>query len=762
MMLYDEGEGKYKDWILSEDCFDLLSQGKCESIMYLSNGYIGIRSAFEESYPYQTRGTFIANTFNSFYGEVTELPNVCDCFEMDIRLDGEPFSMMTDKVKYYRRSLNIFTGEVTRKVIWQSDKNREYEITFRRFASFKDLHVFCQSINITPKGLSSDIEITSSLNGRMTNSGVQHFKEGTSRVFDDEIMVLSQRALYSNIDICHGSVIKTNIQHKSRIYSRERRKLSVKYKYHIPCDNSLIYERFNVSISNNLDEYKDNEELTAECKEYVEKLEAKTYEELFTESKNELSLFWDKNDIKIDTTLPRVQLSIRYAIMSLKMMMPAFSGSSIGAKALSGEGYKGHVFWDTEVFPLPYCILSEPKLARRLLEYRVNLLDAARENAKKGGYEGARFPWESADSGKEETPMYAGINVLTGKPARVWSGDKEIHITSDVAYSVWKYFQATNDMDFMKKGGAELIINCALFWISRAYYNEKLDRFEILDVIGPDEYTEHINNNFYTNYMARFNCEIALKCLDLLDEEEKKAVIKSVGEEYIKEQLTLFIDKLYLPEMKDGIIPQDDTFLDKPVIDIEKYKNCDTKQTILLEYSREQVNNLRVLKQPDVIMLLHLMRDRFSDDVKRANWYYYEEKTINDSSLSPSIHCITACDFNDADKALTNFMEAIDVDMGANMKSSDAGIHAAAMGGIWKAVIEGFAGIYYDDKTLYVKPCVPQEIQSISFNIMWKNAVLYFTISSECIQVRSDNNCTMVLNIKGSEYLIHDLLKVKL
>lgn len=322
---------------------------------------------------------------------------------------------------------------------------------------------------------------------------------------------------------------------------------------------------------------------------------------------------------------------------------------NIGAKGLSGMGYRGHSFWDTEIYMLPYFIFTDPKGARSLLEHRYHGLESAHKKAQENGYCGAMYPWESAwtDDG-EVTPSWARTGLL------------EHHITADVAFGVYNYYEVTADEDFMNRYGYEIVFDTAKYWQSRVTYNEQKGQYEIRNVIGPDEYTEDCDNNAFTNYMAHFNMTLAMTYYDKLKQINPELLQKlsdKLGLSGLYDSWREKTEKLYLPkENQDGIVPQDDTFLTLPVIDITPYK-----QGKAIDFD---LNATQVSKQADVMVLFLLLEDLFSSEVKKKNFYYYEPKCFHHSSLSLSSYSILASDVKEQNVAYDLFEKACVIDMG--------------------------------------------------------------------------------------------------
>ena len=480
---------------------------------------------------------------------------------------------------------------------------------------------------------------------------------------------------------------------------------------------------------------------------------------------------WSKAPITIKTKKDYDQLAIRFAQYHMTVMTPAHDNRmNIGAKGLSGEGYKGHTFWDTEIFILPYFIYQKPDVARSLLEYRYKTLPGAHKKARENGCLGAQFPWESAwlEDG-EVTPEWGAADIITGQATKIWSGFIQLHITSDVAFATWQYYQITNDEDFMEQYGYELIMDTAKFWASRLEWNEETEEYHINNVMGPDEYKERVNNNAFTNYTAHWNIRKAMAYYTEL-KDNKPDIFARLNEklelDMTYEMWENRVDKIYLPQPReeDLIIPQDDTYLDLEVIDLTKYKNQENVGSMFRDYNLTQVNKIQVSKQADIMVLFYLLEDLFSAEVKKANWEYYEPKTLHDSSLSLSTHSVLASDMGNKEMAYELFKKATNIDLGPNMKTSDHGIHAASLGGIWQCVVNGFGGVRMLNGQLRIEPKLPDSWDELKFRINWHGDLLKIIVSHDeftITKVTALNESIEILH-NGTLHVLTDELTIKL
>ncbi|MGD0584058.1 MAG: glycosyl hydrolase family 65 protein [Bacteroidales bacterium] len=774
MIKYDRGTGALKNWLITEDDFDIRFQGKCETIFCQGNGYMGMRSATEEKYINQVRNTFVSGTFNKFDDyDVTELPNAADVSNIDILIDGKPFGLDKGSFSDYHRTLNLKTGEVVREFIWKSQDGKEFSFSFRRFISFHDLHLAACLIIIRAVNKPANIQFESGINGQVTNSGAQHFHEGEKRIFDKKYLQMLQQTTQSEITFIHNTVHSVRTGNEDEVPSRffmDRRKVFMTYYAELGAGQTITLEKISTIhttrdaefISMPLGEIRDH------SLKKIKDASRSGYEALQSRSAGIWDEKWNAIDIKVESNDDFNQLAIRFAQYHLLTMTPAHDNRmGIGAKGLSGEGYKGHSFWDTELFILPFFTYTRPQIARSLLEYRYNTIGGARKKALENGYRGAMFPWESAwaEDG-EVTPVWGAADIITGKSTKIWSGFIEQHITSDISFAIWQYYQVTGDDDFMEKYGYEILLDTGIFWASRLQWDEAKKQYSINDVLGPDEYKEHINNDAFTNYTASWCIENAINYYNLLKTEKPEIFSRLNSVLNLEKEIRELKEKLpliYLPlPNENGIIPQDDTYLSLKEIDLAKYKNQEHIGSLFLDFSLSQVNQMMVTKQASIVMLMYILEHKFTPAVKQANFNFYEARTLHDSSLSFSIHSILANDLGNRELAISLFRKAANIDLGTNMRSSDHGIHAGSLGGVWQIFVCGFGGIRMVGGNLRIEPKLPKEISRITYPIFWRGNLLEVTVDHGSLHVHNKGAESVTFSHSGKIYKVRSNSELKI
>ncbi len=787
---------RMSEWILREDSFDASHLGKCEAVMSLGNGYLGLRSSTEEKYLNETRDLLINGTFNKFDpSAVTELPNAPDMTAIEIYINGVRFTLEQGEIESYSRELNVKTAELSRNIVWRSPENNKVRFEFHRVVSLERLHDFALQVKITPISENINIDIKSGINGQVTNNGAQHFTDGDKRFYGGKYIQYIPKTTESNItfvlNAVHGFRLNRQELKVPVQLNMELRKVYGVYHTYVKAGDELTIEKYcNVYTTRDSDmQNKTAAEVQDLSLENIKEVEKTGYEKLASDTADAWDRqVWSKVPITIKGN-DYDNFAIHFAQYHMRLMVPAHDNRmNIGAKGLSGEGYRGHCFWDTEIFLLPYYIFTQPEIARKLEEYRYLSLPGAHKKAAYNGYRGAMFPWESAwlDDG-EVTPEYQGVDIVTGLLIKVWSGFIEQHITADVAFGVWQYYTITGDQDYMDKYGYEVVFDTARFWVSRledknrlihetvnehgiTEFTETVEEdglYHICDVVGPDEYKEHKTDNAFTNYLAVWNIKKAMEYYTLLKEENPKlfaALNEKLELDVYYKEWNEKVDKVFLPIPNEcNVLPQDSTYLTLKDIDLSKYKAQNFVNGIFRDYNLTQINQIQVSKQADVLVLFFLLEDLFPHEVKAATWEYYAARTTHDSSLSLCTHAVLAADMREKEQAYDLFEKSTEIDLGPAMTTSDAGIHAASFGGIWQGVVYGFGGLRMLGGKLRINPLMPEQWEELNYTFIWHGQKLAVTVTQTEVKVSNKTGTeSVVIELCGQEVEIQDTMTVKL
>jgi len=738
-------------WNIDEKTFDPKKLHSHETVYTIGNGYFGTRGTFEEDYPRANPGTLLWGVFDKISVGKEELANVPDWLIIKLFVNGERFRLDRGKILDYQRTLDMEHGILRRTVRWESPAGVRIRVTSERFASLADEHVGAIRYSVTAEeqpttGENIDVFLWAAFNMAVGNYDLMHW-EPVEQGRDDELVWLHTQTRHSYVQLVqtmsfttqawnfNKELIRSDIAPSIRLYGSlaagetvTAEKIVVMYTSRDvvdPLKSALAHHHEIMDISAAESVPDKQYELLIEgtiqarpCK-YVD-----AFETLLVEHKKAWERYWEISDILIEGD-DKAQQATRYNIYQLRISASSHdSRYSIAAKGLTGFGYRGHVFHDTEIFMLPYFIYVHPDIARNLLMYRYRLLPGARAKAKQNGYEGAQYPWESTLDGGETTPD-AIIHPESGELIPVLNGRLELHITASIAHAVWQYWQIAGDDEFMQKYGAEILLSTAEFWGSRVEWHPEREDYEITDVIGPDEWHEHVNNNAFTNYMARWNIQIALDALQWLQSADPNKAQELTRQLDLNEKRLAYwrdvIARIRIPQDKQtGLIEQFDGFFQLEPLDQEKYKGRTTSYQGLLGV--EQVKRYRIVKQADVLMLLTVLDQQFDLKTKKVNWDYYFPITDHDygSSLTPALHVILACELGLIETAYNMFMKGALVDLEDLRGNTDEGIHDACCGAVWQAAVLGFAGLCPTDDGFSTAPSWADDWASLDFNCYHK------------------------------------------
>lgn len=698
-------------WTLTETSFDPKSLHHKETIYTIGNGYLSTRGAFEEGYPGDRRATFLHGVFDDAPIVVTELANAPDWLPLTVLLDGERFSLHNGTVETFERRLDLHYGLLTRTVRWRSPGGKTATLTFERFTSLAAPHALFIRCQVIPE-FEGTLEFRAALNGNTDNEGLAHWN-WISQGCLGEAVYLHNRTRGSRIDLASAMRL-VGVQGRclaAEFCDVENTPTLMMKMVASPGEPAVVDKYVAIYTS------RDSQNFIDDALSQVKESRGWTAE--LEKSSRAWAQEWERTDVVIEGD-EEAQIATRFNLYQLLIAAPRQDDRvNIGAKTLSGFGYRGHSFWDTEIFILPLFIYTAPHIAKNLLNYRYRNLPAARVKARTNGYEGAQFPWESADTGEEVTPTWVPFYGDRSKMVRIWTGDIEIHISTDIAYAAFQYWQVTGDDAWFIEKGAELTLDTAKYWASRAEWSEAAGRYEYNNVIGPDEYHEHVDNNVTTNRMAQWNLQTALDVLEWLK------VHASARATELSESLDLsdkrlgrwrdVIARIYLPGLPSGLFEQFEGYFKRKEVDLAAMEP--RHESIQAMFGIEATIETQVLKQPDVVMLLYLLRGQYSEEVVRTNYDYYTPRTDHTygSSLGPSIQAIMACEVGKPDEAYEHFIRSARADLRDVRGNAGDGIHAASAGGTWQAVVFGFAGLRLTKDGWSVTPRLPRHWQRVAF-----------------------------------------------
>ncbi|WP_448376819.1 glycoside hydrolase family 65 protein [Fervidobacterium sp.] len=730
-----------------------------ETLFTLANGYMSLRGR-EEFSNVTMKGTYVAGIFDKHLAQVTELVNLPDPLGFRIYVDNEEINLDYTSLSKYQRFLDMRNGTLNSTYEFIVNDKRLL-VESQRFVSRKNVHRFGVRYKITPVNFSGKIIVENCIDATTFNgyldplNKIQHY-----HIIGINDLRPGLGVTVETHDRGHVISIVTSITGKDKngenaLRYRKYREIGQNpqenYTIFLTKEETVVIEKYGaIFTSKDIQSTNDNDVLfRAKCE--LDNFISTGFEKELEAHIKHMENIWNRMDIQIDGD-EIAQLGIRFNLFHLYCCAPDDPRVSIGARGIHGEGYKGHVFWDTEIFMFPFFLYTLPEYAKNLLLYRYNTLDGARRNAQMNGYKGAQFPWESADDGLEVTPKW-GEDYL-GNPVRIWTGDEEYHINSDIAVALVHYHSVTADDEFMVNYGVEMLLETGKFWASRLEYNEKEDRYEIRRVIGPDEFHEHVDNNVYTNYLAKWNMLKAVEYYDWICEKEplkyeKLKTLLGLTDEMVRSWLEM-ANKIYIPREKgEKLIEQFEGYFQLKEVEITEWdENGLPKWPKGLDLTK--LNETKLIKQPDVVMLMLVLPEEFDYEEMKINYEYYEKRTMHKSSLSPSMYSIMGLKVGDNHNAYKYFMKTLLVDLEDNQGNTNNGFHAASAGGAWQCVVNGFGGMTLEsDKLLNFSPWLPENWRSVSFKVSYKGHILDITVEKDRIKITSP--AELEIKIKGEK-----------
>lgn len=690
-----------------------------ETAFTIGNGRFSTRGSHEEGYPGDQPATFMHGIFVPHPIAVSELANLPDWTAFELVIDGEPFSLARGALLGYRRTLDVGTGLLRRDVTWRSPRGATVDVAFERFASLAMPDVCAARVSITALDFAGDVEVRAPLEASANRDGVTHLDWDGQQV-EGSTASLTVRAPHSGVWVTVAARLEIRGTASESQGRDDHRRPSTVASWHAAPGQTVVVEK-TVVISSS----REGADPGRPSAERLGALAGEDFDRLLAASNAAWERDWRLSDVVIEGD-QEAQLATRCSLYHLLIAAPRDDEQvSIGAKTLSGFGYHGHTFWDTETFMLPFFTHVHPTIARNLLSYRFHRLPGARRKAASAGFDGAQIPWESADTGDEVTPTWAPDAGDPTRLTRIWTGDIEIHVSAVIAHAVMAYWNATSDDRFMLDRGAELVLDTARFWATRAEWNAEAGRYELTDVIGPDEYHEHVDNNAFTNHFAAWHLRTAADLTEWLraTDPERAAHLGAVPEAAAR--FRQVADAIFLPrDEKTGLIEQFDGYFSRQEVDLAEYAGrTNSMQSIL---GIDGVALTQVIKQPDVLMLAYLLPDLLTADELAANYAYYTARTDHEhgSSLGPAIQAIMAVRVGQPDEAYTHFMRAARADLGDIRGNTADGIHGASAGGLWQALVFGFGGVRFEGDEVVTHPRLPSHWTRLAFRLVHRGRLV--------------------------------------
>jgi alpha,alpha-trehalose phosphorylase len=755
---------QYRKEIRLEDPGALLLD---ETLFHNANGYLGVRSNFEEGYApgvESIRGSYINGVYDfaemkqaeKLYGLAEEkqtILNVADTQGIKLFLGGEEFSLFTGQVYRAERILDMKKGRTERHIHWCSPQGKEVEIRIRRLASFTQLPLFLIDYSVTALNFQGNLRFVSTHRGDVKNYSNPGDPRVAAESFRHLLPVRSKAEGTASFIVSEtstsGILICTAVDHaieggRGITLSTEVSPEGAKTQIGGVLGAGKTLRLLKYAIFTDSLRREDCEEAAGEeLRRAIETGPGSIY----SSQEEYLKKFWESAFLEIDGD-EKLSDAVKYNMYQLLQSAGRDDKGSMAAKGLSGEGYEGHFFWDTEMYIEPFFILTQSSIGRDLISYRYAILDEARKNARLLGHQkGALFPWRTI-MGRECSGYF---------PA----GTAQYHINGDVAWSVVSYYLATGDFEFIAEKGAEIIFECARLWIDTgSWYG---GTFQLHGVTGPDEYTCMVNNNYFTNLSAKFNLQWAVRFYKMLTDLGRINHL-AVRLDLIPEEIEVFSraeKAMYIPyDAELGINPQDDSFLSKKKWDLSNTPK--ENFPLLLHYHPLHLYRHQVCKQADTVLAHFIFEDEQDKETIRRSFLYYEKITTHDSSLSTCIFSIAASKLGYREKAYRYFGDSAMLDLDNTHGNTKDGIHTANMGGVWMAIVYGFAGLRIKEQGLSFDPDIPDPWKGYRFRICYRDSRIQITITPSVATFTLLSGTEKKISVYGKSYTLADPLSIAL
>nr|WP_274637387.1 glycosyl hydrolase family 65 protein [Microbacterium bovistercoris] len=763
-------------WRLVETSFDIDDAGVTESLFAVGNGYLGLRGNHPEGRHAHEQGTFINGFHETFpirhaesaygFAEAGQtILNAPDAKVMRVYVDDEPLTFDVADIREYERELDFRDGVLRRSILWVTPSGKHVRVDFDRMVSFEERHLAIMSVDVTVLNDDAPVTVSCQIVNRQDGEDVYGgtptaprragFDPRRGERFAERVLLpqeywqdksrstLSYKVAQSGmtLGVVADHIIETDNPYTMRTLVEPdiaKNVFRVQAKAGVPVRviKLVSYHTGRSGVP--------ARELVDRCRRTLDRAMDVDVTTHFERQRAWLDAFWERSDVRIGGR-DELQQAVRWCLFHLAQAAARADGEGIGAKGVTGSGYSGHYFWDTEIYILPFLAYTTPQWALNALRMRVVMLPAARRRAHQLTEAGALYPWRTIN-GEEASAYYA-------------AGTAQYHINADICFALARYVRATGDIDFLYRDGVDIAVETARLWATLGFWrsHDGFQEFHIHGVTGPDEYTTVVNDNLFTNVMARFNLRYAAQTVREMEELDGEVYRRMVGRLKLDpaepDAWDRAADCMHIPYSPQlGIHPQDEVFLEKEVWDLERTPAA--LRPLLLHFHPLVIYRYQVLKQADVVLALFLQGDHFTPDEKRADFEYYDPLTTGDSTLSGVTQSILAAEVGYQDLAAGYFEHALYVDLADLHKNAADGVHVASAGGVWTTLVSGFGGMRDHGGVLTFDPRLPSDWSDLAYIIHWHGTPLHITLRREALHVRAGDGVPVEFSVRGVGYTV--------
>ncbi|MFN8334624.1 MAG: glycoside hydrolase family 65 protein [Cyclobacteriaceae bacterium] len=733
---------KHHEWQIIEEGFDAHYNKISESVFSIGNGRMGQRANFEEEYSGDTlQGSYVAGVYypdktrvgwwkNGYPEYFAKVLNAPSWIGIHISIDNLKLDLAKCKVINFVRTLDMKTGLLTRKFSAILPDGKQVNVEAKRFCSMANGEVGAIRYALTPVNFSAKATISIAVDADVVNKDSNYdekFWEEVYKKAEDHQAIVVAQTKKTKFHVATGmryAILEDGREAAKRINYEERDKYAGNIvQIELSQGKEIVIYKFGAILSS---ENHAKDKLVANCQDVLTKAAQKGFDSLLDEHAAVWKHKWDECDITIEGDIA-AQQGIRFNIFQLTQ---TYTGEderlNIGPKGFTGEKYGGSTYWDTEAYCLPFYLgTAEQQVAKNLLIYRHKHLQRAIENAGKLGF-------------KNGAALYPMVTMNGEECHNEWEITfEEIHRNGAIAYAIYDYIRYTGDESYLSSHGLDVLVGISRFWAQRVNFSKEKNKYVMLGVTGPNEYENNVNNNWYTNYIARWTLNYTLESLAKVKAGNVTDYSRIVGNLSLKDDETALwkkiADNIYLPEDKSrGVILQQDGFLDKDIMPVSQLAKED--RPLNQKWSWDRILRSCFIKQADVLQGLYFFEDDFDTDTIKRNFDFYEPMTVHESSLSPCVHVILASKLGYEEKAYEMYLRTSRLDLDDYNNDTEDGCHITSMAGTWLSVIKGFGGMRVMDDTLHFTPFIPKKWKSYSFRIEFRGRVIKVKVSNQRIE----------------------------
>jgi alpha,alpha-trehalose phosphorylase len=758
-------------WRIVESAWSQRFSARAETVFALANGYLGVRGTVDEGIPSLAPGTFVSGFHETWpivhpegaFGLATTgqtIVNVPDTTGIKLYVDDEPLFLPVARTSHYERVLDLRAGTLSRDLLWSTASGKHVRIRSWRLVSLEHRHLLATSYEVTVLDHAAPVVLDSLLVNRQDVAPSGERDERRTR--DPRLgRLMEHRVLRTEDRVVEGLRL---VQSWSTTSSRMHLAVGVDHVLDCPSPHEVTTapgdDQSTLTITVDAEPgvpfrllkyaaYHSSRgtpgpELATRCARTLDRAVRTGPDGLLAAQRANLDRFWDRADVQVETDVApvRTQQAVRWNLFQLAQASWRAEGSGIGAKGLTSQAYDGHYFWDTETYVLPFLTHTQPRIARNLLRFRRGMLDQARERARQLDQRGALFPWRTIN-GQEASASFQ-------------AGTAQYHINADIAFALRTYLRVRGDTGFVDELGAEVLVETARLWEDLGFHGTD-GRFHIHGVTGPDEYTTVVNDNTYTNLMARLNLRTAAEVVRSLAVQDPAAYRALADELGLRPEEPAAWERaaaaMHVPyDLDRGIHPQDDAFLDREVWDLEATPR--DQFPLLLHHHPLVIYRFQVLKQADIVLAMFLLSREFTLEQKRRNFDYYDPLTTGDSSLSACVQSIIAAEVGRERTALEYFRYGLLMDLADVAGNVSDGVHVASAAGVWMALVFGFGGLRDFDGDVSFDPRLPAAWRSLGFSLRIGDRQLRVRLTHDEERYEVEDGCPLEITVRGRQHVL--------